>query len=353
VIARGSAFALRHLAADPQAAGKALRVAYVVSGTASIDGARVWLRVEIIDVAGGGIVWTGDFSESRAAFTELIAGLTDRVVHSVHMQVTAAESRRARAKPRETLDAWESYHAGVPDAFRSEPDRIERALERFRVAARLSPGFARAYAGQSACHYVRVFTGMTGDRAAEIALARRAAEEALDADETDPLSPWTYGRILWLEGDPEGCLSYVRRAVGLSPSFALGHYEIGAVEATKGDAARAVTHLDLAMELSPFDPVMPAALIARSMALFRLGRLDAAAQAARDAVRQPNTFATILAPAALILASVGHVEEARRIAARLETTPGHPGLEALRAALFRMSDHIGALLTKNGRLIGL
>jgi DNA-binding winged helix-turn-helix (wHTH) protein/TolB-like protein len=353
VIARGSAFALRHLAADPQAAGRALNVAYAVAGTAAMTDARVRLRIEIIDVAGGGILWTGDFSEDRAALTDLIGGLTDRIVHSVHMQVTAAETQRARAMPVEGLDAWETFHSGLVDAYWFDPERIGRALERFRLATRRDPGFARAYAAQSFCHYFMAFSGFANNREDAIAAARRTAEDALEADDANPTSHWAFGRALWLEGDAEGSRGYAKRAVALSPGFALGHYMVGFLETHSGDATRAIEHLDHVLSLSPFDPFLASTQITRAIALVRLSRLDEAAVWAQDAGRQPSAYSSILASASLVLACSGHIGEALQVAARLRATAPGFGFDQLNRSLNRMSDDVARLFRRNASLIGL
>jgi tetratricopeptide (TPR) repeat protein len=353
VIARGSAFALRHLAADPQAVGRALNVAHAVAGTASIDRGRVRLRLDLLRVEDGSILWTEDLSEARARFLAILPTLTERIVRSVEMQVTAAEIRRALATPEERLDAWESFHAGLHDAFRFDPDRIGRALERMRAAARLDPGFSRAHAGQSFCHYFRAFSGVAGDRAAEVAAARRTAEEALRTDEANPTAHWAYGRALWLEGDPDGCLQQSHRAVALSPGFALGHYMVGFVETHCGDPRRGLERMDRMLALSPVDPFLASVEITRAFALMRLGDLDAAAVRARDAVRQPNAYSTLFAPAALILASAGRLEEARSVVRRLrEVAPGFRP-EHMYRSLYCLSEDVAAQFRRHAPLIGL
>lgn len=353
VIARGSTFRLRHLAGDPQAAGGALGVRHVVTATGWLRGGRLRLPVEIADAADGGILWTGEFEAPRPDAVALIGEVADRIAHAVHTRVTEAETRRAQARPPEAMDAWECYHAGVPDAFASEAARIDRALDRFRTAARLSPGFARAHAAQVACHFVRLLTGMAGDPAAEVASARQAAAAAMAADPDDPLSPWSHGRVLWLEGDPAGCLDWTRRAVALCPSLALGHHDIGALQAMRGDPAAALASLDLFEALSPFDPLLPSSLIARATASLRLGRDDAAAAAAADAARSPTQFPTIIAPAALILAETGRLDAAVQAVARLGGGAGGHDIAALPAAVAALSDDLGALYRRHAARIGL
>jgi TolB-like protein len=355
VIARASAFALRHLAADPRAAGRLLGVAHVVTGTADMLGARIRLCLDLVQVETGSILWTEDLVESRDRFLTLLPEITDRIVHAVELRVAAAEARRALAMPAERRDAWEHFHAGLHHALRFDPERIGLALDRMQVAVDLDPAFARAHAGKSFCHYFRAFSGIAADRAAEIAAARRTAEEAILSDETSPSALWACGRALWLQGDPEGCLAHCQRSVAISPGFALGHYMVGFVETHCGDPGRGLAGMDHVLSLSPFDPFLASIQITKAIALVRLGRMETATETARQAARQPNAHAypMLLAPAALILASAGHVDEARRIVGKLrETSPGFGAAEVNRS-LYRMSDEVAALFRSAAPLLGL
>lgn len=353
VISPGSAFAAQQAAGDPRAIGMALGVLYVVTGTADFAGSRVHLRVQITEARGGSLVWTGDYAQDRAGFLELVGGVTAQVTQSLHRQVWAAESRRALALPAESLDAWECFHAAMPCLLRTDPASLDLALDRFRAATALSPGFARAWSGQSAVHYVRVLSGLTRDLAADMQDARRTALKAVELDPEDPFSQFSLSRVLWLEGDIDGARQAAERSIALSPSFAYGHCDLGVIEAMHGDARRGIAQLALFQSLSPFDQVMPAVQFSRGLAHFRLGETQQAVQWVRNSVRQSYVFASSHIPAALILAACGHPDEARRVVANLLAVAPYPGTEAMRQVLARMSGDLGTLFDRHAAQIGL
>jgi tetratricopeptide (TPR) repeat protein len=341
------------MAADPVAAGRALNVAYAVAGSAAIRGKQIALRIEIVDVFGRSVLWTHDFTEDRAAFSDLIAELVDHIVQTVDMQVTAAETHRVRSMPVEVLDAWEVYHSALPLFYSIDPNVSGQAVERFERAIQLAPDFARAHAMKAACHYVRAFVGRGSDRVAEAASTRRSAEDALEADEHNPASHMVYGMALWLERDLAGCLTHLKTAIALSPGFARGHSQIAGAETLAGDAARGLAHIDKALALNPRDVTLASMQVTKAFALHRLGRIEEAAIWARNVARHRNTFGTILAPAALILASAGRLAEAREIAARMRASNPQYESAAMRSSLGGISDELGALFAKNARRIGL
>lgn len=353
VISAGSTFALRASAADPRAAGRALGVMYVVTGAAECQRDRVRLRVEIAESAGGSVIWTGHYAEPRAGLMDLIGGVAQQIAQSVHSQITAAETRRAQLLRPESMTAWELFHSAMPLLYGVGVEPVRLAIERFRAATQLSPGFARAYSGQSAGHYVLTLTGLAADPMAEIGAARQTAIAAMERDADDPYSHFSMGRSSWLMGDPAGALQFNGHAVTMAPSFAMGHMDIAMVEALQGDAARSIAAADTFQSLSPFDLGLGSLLLLRAISHTRLGQPDAAVLAARDALRQGRDHATVLAPIALILAEAGHGDEARQVAARLHGLPHYMGPEATHQALARMSDHIAALYRRHAAQIGL
>lgn len=353
VISLGSAFAAQQAAGDPRSIGKALGVLYVVGGTADFRDSRVRLRVEITEASGGSVVWTGEYSQNRAEFLDLVGGVTAQVAQSVHRQVWAAESRRVMALPAHGLDAWELFHAAMPCLLRTDIQSFDLALERFQAAAALSPEFARAWSGQSAVHYVRVLSGLSRDVAADLLDARRTALKALQLDNEDPFSHFSLSRSLWLEGDFEGARQAAERSVALSPSFAFGHCDLGLIEAMRGDPRRGIAELALFQSLSPFDQVMASVNMARGLAHFRLGETAQAVEWSRASVRHPYVFSAVQIPAALILTACGHAEEARRIVSGVLALAPYPGSETMRQVVARVSDDLAALFDRHATQIGL
>jgi hypothetical protein len=93
--------------------------------------------------------------------------------------------------------------------------------------------------------------------------------------------------------------------------------------------------------------------VTKAFALYRLGRIEEAAIWARSVARHRNTFGTILAPAALILASAGRLDEAREIAAGVRASNPKYESAAMQYSLSGMSDELGALFAKDAPRIGL
>jgi tetratricopeptide (TPR) repeat protein len=128
----------------------------------------------------------------------------------------------------------------------------------------------------------------TDDVAAAIAQARRFAELGLERDPLDPFVNFTMGRTYWLEGDLESGLGWLERATDLSPHYAQGIYARAWTETLAGRAQDGRRHVDLAMRLSPLDPLHYAMLGTRAFTHIALDEDAEAAHWAERGARAPG-----------------------------------------------------------------
>lgn len=353
VIARGSTFALRDLAGDPLKPAALLNVSYVVSGSVRPSEASFRLTVDLTRVADGVILWTDEMAVSRTGILARIDDLADRIANIVSTEITAAETRRTLTLPDASLTAWEAYHRGLSHVFRFDPASMAEAQRHFTLAIRQDPGFTRAHAALSFCHYFFGFSRLCPDPEVEKAAALRTAERALLSDEASPTAHWAQGRALWLSGQSAAGLRHSRHAVDLCPNFAHAHYMVGFIEAHHGDPARSLAQMDRTEALSPFDPFLSSVQITRAVALLRLNRLDEAAVSARQAVGHSTAYSQLLGNAALILATAGQDDDARACLLKLRRQDRDYSLDRLFTSIYGMTDEVQAIYRQQARRIGL
>ena len=87
----------------------------------------------------------------------------------------------------------------------------------------------------------------------------------------DPFVNFTMGRSFWLVGDLDGSLPWLERATSISPNYAQGIYARAWTESLSGRGVEGRAHVDLAMRLSPLDPLYYAMLGTRAFAHLALG----------------------------------------------------------------------------------
>ncbi len=352
VIARASSFRFRASEPDVVEIGRVLGVRYCLSGTAEILGDHLRVTVELADTRSGGVLWGERYGAPVEQIDEIRSEIVASVVSALEIQIPSNEARLARLSSTENLDAWAAYHLGLHHMFRFSRKDNERAKELFARAIGEDAGFARAHAGMSFVRFQDAFLAYEKDVEAAGADARRFAERSVELDAMDPFANLVLGRTFWLAGDPDASLPWLDRAMSLSPSYAQGVYARGFSNAmaARGDAAEG--DADLAMSLSPLDPLYYAMLGIRAFSHVVRGEYDAAVAWGERAARAPGAHAFIDVLAGLTHACAGDTEKARAwITRALERSPKIDQTAFFRSFPFTdavIRKRIAAALTKSG-----
>mgnify|MGYP001251350211 CR=1 FL=1 len=317
VTARGSSFRLRGPDLDLGEVGRLLGVRYCLTGTVEESRRQIAVTVRLADAQGGEIIW----SERYAGPVDEVHAVRERIRSSLlaalEVRIPAHEASRARLRVTEDLDAWAAYHLGLQHMYRFNRRDNAAASRLFERAVALDPAFARAHAGLSFTHFQTAFMHQSEDIAGETVLARRSAERGLELDPLDPFVNFTMGRSYWLEGDLDHGLVWLERATSLSPNYAQGLYARGWTETLAGQCLEGRGHVDLAMRLSPLDPLHYAMQGTRAFTHMAQGEDAEAAAWAERAARSPGAHVLIALIAAVAHALAGDARRAQAWAANV------------------------------------
>jgi len=311
VTAHGSSFRLRP-DGDLREVGRLLGVRYCLAGAVELEGSEVAVAVELVDTRDGGVVWADRLARAVEDVHAVREEIRSRILSALEVRIPLHEAARARLTVTENLDAWSAYHLGLQQLYRFDRQGSAAAAALFRRAIEQDPGFARAHAGMSFVHFQTAFMRHTDDVAGETARARRCAARGLELDPIDPFVNFTMGRSYWLDGDLDTSLAWLERAVAISPNYAQGIYACALTESLRGLGVEGRRHVELAMRLSPIDPLYYAFLGTRALGHLALGEEAAAAGWAERAARSPGAHVLIAMIAVAAHALAG--DEARAVA---------------------------------------
>ena len=319
VVARGSSFRLRDEDLAPDEVGRLLGVRYCLSGAVELSGNRLVITTELVDTGSGEVVWgeryAGNLKDIHAMRDEIRAS----VLAALEIQIPLHEAGRARLVSPENLDAWSAYHLGLQRIYGFNRRDNAIAAELFGRAVDRDATFARAHAGLSFVHFQTAFLRQTDDIGGAIRQARDCAQRGVDLDPLDPFVNFTMGRTYWLEGDLDRSLAWLERATSLSPNYAQGIYAQAWAEFMADNTVSARQHVDLAMQLSPLDPLYYAMLSLRGLTHLSAGDDQAGAEWAERGARAPGAHALIAMIAAAAQALAGDTERARHWAAEVRS----------------------------------
>lgn len=293
VTARGSSFRVHTENAAFGEIGQLLGVRYCLWGTIEISDRHLVVTVELVDTSDEGIVWADRFSGRIDDVHSIREDIRARALMALDLRIPMHEAALARLAVPDDLDAWSAYHLGLQHVYRFNRADNAAASRLFERAVTLDPGFARAHAGLSFVHFQTAFMRYTEDIPGEVRAARRAAERGLELDAIDPFVNFTMGRTYWLEGDLDSSLGWLERATRVSPNYAQGLYARAWTEALAGYSSEGRKHVDLAMRLSPIDPLHYAMMGTRAFTHMLAGEDTEAADWAERAARSPGAHVLI------------------------------------------------------------
>jgi TolB-like protein len=311
VIARESTFRLRGDDVDLPGLHRVLGAGFCLTGRLEVSGRRLSVAVDLIDTRDGTLVWSERFERSLDQVHEVRAEIVTAVVSALDLQVPLAEAVRARQRPVEDLDAWGAYHLGLSHMYRF--NALDNAIAEglFRRATTLDPHFATAYAARSFTSFQNVMMGYRQDREAALAEARSEAETGYDLDPLDPYANAAMGRVHILTGSPDDGLVWLDRSVGLSPNYAKGHYSRAFLQVLRCETADTRSGIDLAIGLSPLDPLLPPMRIMQAYSHAIEGDHQTAARFAVEAARTGRGHLSALMTAVALCVLTGTHEEAQ------------------------------------------
>jgi TolB-like protein/Flp pilus assembly protein TadD len=162
---------------DPQAAGRELRVADVLTGHFRKESDQLRVTLEVVDTENNRLLWRGSTS---AAANDLI-GLRDGISRSLRQGLfpllggSAATTAEAATHPRNP-EAYDLFLRSAP--FTSDPEPNQQGIALLERAVRLDPDYAPAWAALGNRYY---YVGGSGSGTA-YAQSRAAIDRALALD---------------------------------------------------------------------------------------------------------------------------------------------------------------------------
>lgn len=318
VIARNSTFAFKGRSADIRTIGRQLDAAYVVEGSARRAGDQLRVVAQLIDTRTGTHVWSMSYDRRLEDVFAVQDELTTQIVASLASYVSRSESTAVAERPTTNLRAYdlvlrgrERYQHGADD-----PAAMLAARDLFRRAVELDPGYAVARAYLGLTHIVDHVASITGsatrqDLDAGLAQGREAIR--LEPDLALGYQVLSYG--LSASGDYEGGLRAAQRSVELNPNDPDSLMALAKARLRFGAYAEAIGEAERALRLHPFAPRHYPHVYAQ--ALYAAGRFADADRVLGDCLIRVPDERNCLRIQAAVLVRLGHLDEARSLAARL------------------------------------
>ncbi|MDR0182666.1 tetratricopeptide repeat protein [Lysobacter arvi] len=273
---------------DVKRLGAQLGVATVLGASVRREGSRVRVSARLSDVRTGFTLWahsydreTGDvFALQSDIAGEVVKALVD-VLPSGEIEA-ARQSLARRLTPTRSVAAYDAYLKGeqrMREQAGGDMRGADSAINFYRGALAIDPGFARAQAGICQAEITRFEDAR--DSAAFVR-AQSACEQASRMDPSLREVSLAMGDLYRTQGNAKEAIGYYERAVSDPALRVQGYLGLAEVASAQGQGAAAMAYFERARSLAPRDPRVAQK---RGYHLLVNGDVDGAIASYREAVR--------------------------------------------------------------------
>jgi serine/threonine-protein kinase len=258
---------------DPQAAGRALGVEFVLDGSIQSWEDRIRLTARLIKVEDGATLWVEPFDEKLAHVFDVQDAIANRVVDALGVSLNFEERRALTKRYTENPEAFRLYVNGRHHLRKLIMPEVNKSIQFFQHAIDLDPTYALAYAGMAEAYLSLPINSDVPPKDA-FPQAKAAAARALEIDELLANVHASLSMIkAWYDWDWAGAELEAKRAIKLNPNLAEAHRAYALLLSTLGRHQESIAEGTRAKELDALSPIM---CTLESLFLYFDGRNDEA-----------------------------------------------------------------------------
>jgi TolB-like protein/Tfp pilus assembly protein PilF len=208
---------------NPVSAGNDLKVATVVEGTIQKRDDYVRVTVQLVSIPDGTTLWAEKFDDK---FTDVFAiedSISEQVVRALAVKLTFDEQTQLTRRYTENTQAHQAYLRGRYFFEKRTPEGITKGIEYFRLAIKIDPNYALAYAGLADCYGTLGAFDVHSPKEA-IPKALQAALKALSIEPNLAEAHAALGRARGFDWDWQGAEKSFKLAIYLNPNYATAHH---------------------------------------------------------------------------------------------------------------------------------
>lgn len=248
VVARASARQLKSREAGIADIGRELGAQYVLEGSVRRRGDRVRVVAQLANVATETELWAETYERDLADTIAVQIDLARRVARSLELSLL---DRGFSPAPARSPEAYEAYLRGRYFLRQHTADGFQKAIDSFRRALALDPGYAEAQAGIASAYTLMSDDDFLAPRDA-LPLAEAAARRAVEMDGGLAVTHAALGYArLFFHWDREGAEKELRKAIALDPAYATARTWYAGHLSSRGRHEDALAEARLARQLEP------------------------------------------------------------------------------------------------------
>ena len=249
VASRNAAFSYKGRTVPPAQLARTLKVTHVLEGSVRKSGNRVRITAQLLEAATDAQVWAERYDRTLDDIFAIQDDISKAIVAALKVKLLPTEKAAIEQCSTKNSEAYELFLMARGFQRRGS-ERLKPVIVRIcRRVVELDPCFAKGWALMSLAEAELSQRGVDGY---SVASARASAEQAIAADATVAEGHAALAEAMvrgLLEHDPvDGVLE---TAFALDPDCYEAHAVAGAAAIGKREYAKAIVHLERAIDLDP------------------------------------------------------------------------------------------------------
>ena len=245
--------------ADPQEAGRALRVQAVLTGRLVHHGDQVAINTELVEVRDNRQIWGGQYNPKVSDTLAIQEQISREISDKLRLQLSGEDKQRMTRGATENPAAYQLYLQGRYQWNKRTLEGLQESIDYFQQAVQKDPRYALAYAGQ-ADSYAQLADFNVLPTREVLPKVKSAAAKSLELDEAGAEAHTSMAWAKFHEWDWAGAEKEFKRAIELNPSYPTAHSWYGEYLMVLGRFDEALAEMTRASELNPLSPPLNLAL---------------------------------------------------------------------------------------------
>ncbi len=344
VIARATVFQFKGKDLTPRQAASELGVASILTGRIVEHEGTLAVQADLVDTRSGAELWGEKYSRPAAELLAVQDDIAGEIAARLKGRLSGASKVEPGRRPTASPEAYQLYLKGRYFWNRRGEENLRKSIAAFQEARRVDPRYSDAASGEAEAWDVLAYTQLAPPEDAfprakaaaskaleldadnaeahavlghlhflfdrDLPAAEREFRRAIDLDPSNINARHWYSHLLIAETRLPESLAQSRKALEIDPLSPFMNLHLGEHEFAAGDVDGAIRQAKKALDL---DPAFSNADQALSGFYAKKGMYREAIAAARKAAETSNRSPVPLASLAVLEASHGDRDEARRI----------------------------------------
>ena len=257
VLSRNTTFGLRDSPEEISETVRLFGATHLVDGSVQREGNQIRISVQLVQLSSGANVWAQRYDRELGDLFDIQDDVRTRIVDALSLTLAPEEKERLLTAGTNEVSAYDLLLQGRYHEASLDRTGVTRAIELYRRALDVDPGYTEAYARLANMYDFSSRFGWGENPEADRILALEMAERAVRLDPDSPFAHWTLGRILSRLGrstnSQERAIDELRAAIAIDPNYAdaFGFISLVYVGGAQQEKAREAISTAFGLNLAP------------------------------------------------------------------------------------------------------